>query len=121
METSLRNADSWGPTWSCSCRASSTQTWYTDAWTRSQHVISERILPLAKELKVIVGMEEVWNEFLLSPLELARYCDEFNSPWVKAYLDVGNMLFYGYPQDSIRTLGQRIVRVHLKDFRLEAR
>ena len=64
-------------------------------------------------------MEEVWNKFLISPLEMARYVDEFNSPWVKAYLDVGNMLFYGFPQDWIRTLGPRICRVHVKDFKLD--
>ena len=67
----------------------------------------------------MIGMEEVWNKFLLSPLEMARYVDEFESPWVKAYLDVGNMLFYGFPQDWIRTLGPRIVRVHVKDFKLD--
>jgi len=92
---------------------------YRDAWTRSQKVIKDRILPLARELKVVIGMEEVWNKFLISPLEMARYVDEFASPWVKAYLDVGNMLFYGYPQDWIRTLGPRIARVHVKDFKLD--
>ncbi|MEK6631316.1 MAG: TIM barrel protein, partial [Acidobacteriota bacterium] len=61
----------------------------------------------------------VWNKFLLSPLEMARYVDEFASPWVKAYLDVGNMLFYGFPQDWVRTLGSRIVRIHVKDFQLD--
>ena len=65
------------------------------------------------------ALEEVWNKFLLSPLEFARYVDEFQSPWAKAYFDVGNVVFYGFPQDWIRTLGQRIVRVHLKDFKLE--
>ena len=95
------------------------QTCYKDAWTRSQQVIKERILPLAAELKVIVGIEEVWNQFLLSPLEMARYVDELDSPWAKAYFDVGNVVLYGYPQDWIRTLGPRIVRVHLKDFSLD--
>ena len=57
---------------------------------------------------MIVAVEEVWNKFLLSPLEIARYVDEFESPWVKAYFDVGNVVFYGYPQDWIRTLGPRI-------------
>src|SRR5439155_2218972 len=66
-----------------------------------------------------VAVEEVWNKFLLSPLEFARYVDEFASPWVKAYFDVGNVVFYGYPQDWIRTLGPRIVKVHLKDFQLD--
>ena len=61
-------------------------------------------------------MEEVWNKFLLSPLEFAHYVDEFKSPWIKAYFDVGNVVLYGYPQDWIRTLGIRIVKLHLKDF-----
>jgi L-ribulose-5-phosphate 3-epimerase len=120
METSLRNAKFFG----CDSvllvpAVVNPETGYQDAWTRSQKVIRERILPLATELKVTVGMEEVWNKFLLSPLELGRYVDEFKSPYVKAYLDVGNMLFYGYPQDWIRTLGKRIWRMHLKDFKLD--
>ena len=120
METSLRNAKLWG----CDSvllvpAVVNPETSYKDAWTRSQKVVKERILPLAQELKVVIGMEEVWNKFLLSPLEMARYVDEFASPWVKAYLDVGNMLFYGYPQDWIRTLGKRIHRVHIKDFKVD--
>ena len=68
---------------------------------------------------MIVAVEEVWNKFLLSPLEFARYVDELDSPWLKAYFDVGNIVFYGYPQDWIRTLGARIAKVHLKDFHLD--
>ena len=120
METSLHNAQFWG------CNdvllvpaVVDAKTSYKDAWTRSQKVIKERILPLATQLKVVIGLEEVWNKFLLSPLEMARYVDEFASPYVKAYLDVGNMVFYGYPQDWVRTLGKRIVRVHLKDFKVD--
>jgi L-ribulose-5-phosphate 3-epimerase len=120
METSLRNAKLWGAEVVLLVPGVvNAETGYKDAWTRSQKVIRERILPLAQELKIIIGMEEVWNKFLLSPLEMARYVDEFNSPWVKAYLDVGNMLFYGFPQDWIRTLGPRICRVHVKDFKLD--
>src|SRR5439155_888341 len=74
---------------------------------------------IARELKVIVAVEEVWNKFLLSPLEFARYVDELDSPWLKAYFDVGNIVFYGYPQDWIRTLEARIAKVHLKDFHLD--
>ncbi len=120
METSLRNAKTWGAGAVLLVPGVvNAETSYKDAWTRSQKVIKERILPLAQELKVAIGMEEVWNKFILSPLEMARYVDEFQSPWVKAYLDVGNMLFYGFPQDWIRTLGPRIVRVHVKDFKLD--
>jgi hexulose-6-phosphate isomerase len=65
---------------------------------------------------VIIGIEEVWNKFLLSPLEFARYIDEFQSPSIRAYFDVGNVAISGYPQDWIRTLGKRIVKLHIKDF-----
>lgn len=120
METSLRNAKLWGAgTVLLVPAVVNPETSYQQAWTRSQKVVRERILPLAQELEVIVAMEEVWNKFLLSPLEMARYVDEFASPWVKAYVDVGNMIFYGYPQDWIRTLGPRVVRIHLKDFKLD--
>jgi L-ribulose-5-phosphate 3-epimerase len=120
METSLRNAKLWGADAVLLVPAVvGPETSYRDAWTRSQKVIRERILPLAQELKVIVAVEEVWNKFLLSPLEFVRYVDEFQSPWLKAYFDVGNVVFYAYPQDWIRTLGSRIVRVHLKDFQLD--
>jgi len=120
METSLRNAKLWGADAALLVPAVvNPETSYQEAWTRSQSVIRERILPLAAELKVVVAVEEVWNKFLLSPLEFARYVDDFASPWLKAYLDVGNMLFYGYPQDWIRTLGPRIAKVHLKDFQFD--
>ncbi len=120
METSLRNAKLWGAGVVLLVPAVvNAETGYQDAWTSSQKVIRERILPLATELQVIIGIEEVWNKFLLSPLELNKYVDEFGSPWVRAYEDVGNMIFYGYPQDWIRTVGKRTVRVHLKDFLLD--
>jgi hexulose-6-phosphate isomerase len=91
------------------------QTSYKDAYTRSQANIC-KLIPLAEELNVTLALEEVWNKFLLSPLEFARYIDEYNSPYVRAYFDVGNVVLYGYPQDWIRTLGKRIVKLHIKDF-----
>jgi L-ribulose-5-phosphate 3-epimerase len=122
METSLRNAALWGADAVLLVPAVvDAKTSYRDAWTRSQKVIRERLLPLARELKVVIAVEEVWNKFLLSPLEFVRYVDEFESPFVKAYFDVGNVVFYAFPQDWIRTLGSRIVKVHLKDFKLDRR
>jgi L-ribulose-5-phosphate 3-epimerase len=120
METSLRNAALWGADAVLLVPAVvDAATSYKQAWDRSQRLIKERLLPLARELKVIIAVEEVWNKFLLSPLEFARYVDELDSPWAKAYFDVGNVVFYAYPQDWIRTLGTRIVKVHLKDFQLD--
>ena len=121
METSLRNAKLWGADTVLLVPAVvNPQTSYKDAWTRSQQKIRE-LIPMAEKLKVIIAVEEVWNKFLLSPLEFAHYVDEFKSPWVKAYFDVGNVVFYGYPQDWIRTLGKRIVKLHFKDFRFKNR
>lgn len=120
MEASLRNARLWGADVVLLVPAVvDAATPYRDAWIRSQAVIRDRLLPLAAELKVVIAVEEVWNKFLLSPLEFTRYVDDFDSPWLKAYFDVGNVVFYGYPQDWIRTLGRRIVRLHLKDFHLD--
>jgi len=117
MRTSLHNAKLWGADVVLLVPAVvNAETSYRDAWTRSQREI-RKLLPLAEELKVTIAMEEVWNKFLLSPLEMATYIDEFQSPYVKAWFDVGNCVLYGYPQDWIRTLGPRIVRVHLKDFK----
>ena len=56
------------------------------------------------------------NRFLLSPLEFARYVDEFEEPRLRAYFDVGNsLMLWGYPQDWLATLNRRVLRIHLKD------
>ena len=117
MRTSLHNAKLWGADAVLLVPAVvNPQTFYRDAWTRSQAQI-RKLLPLADELKIVIAIEEVWNKFLLSPLEMAAYIDEFQSPWIQAWFDVGNVVLYGYPQDWIRALGKRIVKVHLKDFK----
>jgi len=117
MRTSLHNAKLWGADAVLLVPAVvNEQTTYREAWTRSQKQI-RKLIPLAEELKIIIAIEEVWNKFLLSPLEMPRYVDEFQSPWVKSYFDVGNVVLYGYPQDWIHNLGKRIAKVHLKDFK----
>jgi hexulose-6-phosphate isomerase len=121
MEISLRNASFWGAETVLLVPAVvNPQTSYQDAWTRSVAEI-KKMIPLAEQLKVIIAIEEVWNKFLLSPLEFVRYVDQFQSPWVKAYFDIGNVAISGYPQDWIRTLGKRIVKLHLKDFKFAKR
>jgi hexulose-6-phosphate isomerase len=117
MRTSLRNAKLWGSDAVLLVPAVvNPQTSYLEAWTRSQKQIRE-LIPMAAELKVVIAIEEVWNKFLLSPLEMKKYIGEFESPWIKAWFDVGNVVLYGYPQDWIRTLGKSIYKVHLKDFK----
>jgi len=117
MRTSLHNAKLWGSDAVLLVPAVvNPQTSYRDAWARSQREI-RKLIPLAEELKVVIAIEEVWNKFLLSPLEMVSYIGEFQSPWVQAWFDVGNVVLYGFPQDWIRTLGKSIVKVHLKDFK----
>src|SRR6266481_2747238 len=88
---------------------------YNEAYTRSQAEIRKAV-PLAEELGVKIAIENVWNQFLLSPLEAARYVDEFNSPWVGWHFDVGNILNIGWPEHWIPVLGKRIQKLHIKEF-----
>jgi hexulose-6-phosphate isomerase len=93
---------------------------YRDAWTRSV----ERIKPLADDadrLGITIGIENVWNKFLLSPLEAKAYIEEIDNERVQFWFDVGNVVLFGYPQDWIRTLGPLIARVDLKDFKADTR
>lgn len=93
---------------------------YDDAYQRAQEVLKE-LAPVAQQMGVAIGVENVWNKFLLSPLEFARFLDEINAAnggdSVGAYFDVGNILQYGYPDQWIKILGTRIKKVHVKDFK----
>jgi hexulose-6-phosphate isomerase len=88
---------------------------YADAYTRSQEEI-RKVIPLAEELGVKIAIENVWNNFLLSPLEAARYVDEFKSPMVGWHFDVGNIIHYGWPEQWVRILGKRIATLHIKEY-----
>lgn len=76
-----------------------------------------KMLPIAERHEVRLGIENVWNKFLLSPLEMGAFIEQFDSPWIGAYVDVGNVLPFGYPEQWLRILGKRVVGVHFKDFR----
>jgi L-ribulose-5-phosphate 3-epimerase len=88
---------------------------YADAYDRSMEQIRKAV-PLAESLGVTIAIENVWNRFLLSPLEAVRYVDAFGSPMVKWHFDIGNVLNTGWPEHWIRTLGPRIVKVHIKEY-----
>jgi len=91
------------------------ETPYDVAYDRALSAI--RVLaPFAAEKKVKIGVENVWNNFMLSPLEMRDFVDAVGSPWVGAYFDVGNVVYEGWPEHWISVLGQRIVKVHFKDF-----
>ena len=93
---------------------------YDVAYERSQAAFKE-LAPYAESKGVIIGIENIWNKFLLSPLEFRNFLDEIGSDYVGAFLDVGNMMLYGYPQHWIKILGKRIKKVHFKDFRRDAK
>ncbi|MDR2138363.1 MAG: sugar phosphate isomerase/epimerase [Tannerella sp.] len=88
---------------------------YDECWERSTECI-RKLLPAAEKLKVRICVENVWNHFLLSPMEACRYVDLFNSPYVGFYFDCGNILVYGWPEQWIHILGNRIGRIHVKEF-----
>jgi L-ribulose-5-phosphate 3-epimerase len=93
----------------------SKQVSYADAYSRSQDEI-RKVAPLAEQLGVKISLENVWNQFLLSPLEAARYVDELKSPAAAWHFDVGNIVNYGWPEQWIRILNQRIANIHVKEF-----
>lgn len=88
---------------------------YDECWERSTESI-KKLLPVAKKLKVNICIENVWNNFLLSPVEACNYIDQFKSKYVKFYFDCGNILVYGWPEQWIKILGKRLGRIHIKEF-----
>jgi hexulose-6-phosphate isomerase len=121
LEQALRDAKAYGATSVLFVPAVvNKQVSYKDAYTRSQTEI-RKVLPLAQELGVKIAIENVWNHFLLSPLEAARYIDEFDSPAIGWHFDVGNVITFGWPAQWISVLGKRIQKLHIKEYSLAKR
>lgn len=91
---------------------------YDEAYERALGELKE-LAAYAEAQKVNIGVENVWNKFLLSPLEMRTFIDSIGSGYVGAYLDVGNVVYSGYPEHWIKILGKRIKKVHFKDYRKE--
>lgn len=88
---------------------------YDVCWDRTVEEI-KKVIPLAEQLNVKIAIENVWNNFLLSPVEAAYYIDQFESDVMRFYFDCGNILVYGWPEQWIKILGNRIAKVHIKEF-----
>ncbi len=89
---------------------------YAEVWKNATNGL-RAMLPVAESCGVRIGIENVWNKFLMSPQEMATFIDQFESPWVGAYVDVANLLPFGQAEDWLRHLGIRVVGIHFKDFR----
>lgn len=119
MKTALRDCKAYGGTTVLLVPAVVNKTVsYADAYRRSQEEI-RKLLPVAEETGVKIAFENVWNNFLLSPMEAARYVDEFESPMVGWYFDVGNIIRYGWPEHWIAALGSRILKCDIKEYSRE--
>ena len=92
---------------------------YDVVYERSLAAIQE-MKAYAEEKKVEIGLENVWNKFLLSPMEMRDFIDKIGSNYVGSYLDIGNTLANGYPEQWVKILAGRIKKVHFKDYRVEA-
>ncbi len=92
---------------------------YLTCYERSFSALSE-LKTVAEQYKVDLALENVWNKFLLSPVEMRDFIDKLDSPYVGSYLDIGNTLANGYPEHWIRALGKRVKKVHFKDYRVAA-
>ncbi len=92
---------------------------YDVVYERSLESLNE-LKKYAETLQVHIGLENVWNKFLLSPMEMRDFIDKIGSAYVGSYLDIGNTLYCSYPEDWVRILGNRIKKVHFKDYRMQA-
>ncbi|MDR0393657.1 MAG: sugar phosphate isomerase/epimerase [Tannerella sp.] len=90
-------------------------TSYEDCWKRSTECVRE-LIPVAEEMRIKICIENVWNNFLLSPVEMRMYLEQFDSTFLRMYFDCGNILVYGWPEHWIPALGSLIGRIHVKEF-----
>lgn len=90
--------------------------YYEDAWKRCVEQL-KALAPVAEQCGVVIGVENVWNNLLMSPKDVLSLLDEVGSPWVQSYLDIGNIVKFGFPEMWVRMLRGRIIRVHIKDFK----
>lgn len=81
-------------------------------WTR-------KLIPLAEKTKVLITIENVWNNLWVEPKIFTHFVKSFNNPWVKAYYDIGNNIKWAPPEQWVLALGDQLAKVHVKDFLLD--
>jgi len=70
----------------------------------------------AEKNKVYLCIENVWNMFLYSPVEMRDFITAVGSRYAASYFDPGNVVKNGYPEHWVPVLGKMIKRVHCKDY-----
>ncbi|MCA9433815.1 MAG: sugar phosphate isomerase/epimerase [Candidatus Omnitrophica bacterium] len=92
---------------------------HNQAWEAFQEWVP-KLIPVAEETGVAVALENVWNNLFINPEHYQLFIDSFDSPWIRVYFDVANHMAYGNPSEKwIRVLGDRIVKVHIKDYKVK--
>jgi hexulose-6-phosphate isomerase len=91
---------------------------YEQAYNTALNSVRE-LIPYAEKIGMQIALENVWNNFFLSPVEAKRFIDDINHPLVGWYFDIGNILRYGWPEHWIKTLNSRIMKLHIKEFSRE--
>lgn len=90
-------------------------TTYSQAYANAQTALKE-LVPFIEKEGIYVLIENVWNKFLITPLEMAAFIDGCACPYIGSYFDAGNVLVNSYPEYWIEILGERIKKLHIKDF-----
>ncbi len=80
----------------------------------------KRLIPLAEKTKVVIALENVSNNLWVMPDIFRHFVQSFQSPWVKAYYDIGNHVRFAAPEKWILTLNTLIAKIHVKDYLLNA-
>jgi len=89
---------------------------YDDVYNNALQSLKE-LASYAEKMGVAIGLENVWNQFLISPIEFSEFIDKIGSDYVGAYFDIGNILLYGQPEHWIKILNKKIKKIHIKDFK----
>jgi L-ribulose-5-phosphate 3-epimerase len=118
LQAAIDEAEIYGATTVLHVARADAEASYMENYRRTQELIRAAI-PHAEKKRVKILVENVWATFLIEPLSTARYLDELGSPWVKAYFDVGNVMRWGWPQQWIEVLGNRIDKIHIKEYSLK--
>lgn len=79
----------------------------------------EKLIPIAEKCRVVIALENVWNNLWVQPAVFAHFVASFKSRWVKAYFDIGNNVKYAPSEQWILALGKNLAKCHAKDFKVD--